>query len=61
MLVDGFFMGVRAPLGARSVVFSYEPGPVFWGRVISIAAGVLVLLGLGNLFYFRLHDTYFRS
>ena len=60
-LVDGFFMGVRAPIGARSVVFSYEPGPVFWGRVISIAAGVLVLLGLGNLFYFRLHDTYFRS
>ena len=59
--VDGFFMGVRAPRGSRSVVFSYEPGTVFWGRVISIAAGVLVLLGLANLFYFRLHDTYFRS
>ncbi len=59
--VDGLFMGVRTPRASRSVVFSYEPHTVFWGRVISIVAGVLVLLGLGNLFYFRLHDTYFRS
>ncbi len=59
--VDGFFMGVRVPKGSRTVVFSYEPQPVFWGRVISIATGVLVLLGLANLFYFRLYDTYFRS
>ena len=59
--VDGLFMGVRVPKGSRAVVFSYEPQPFFWGRVISFATGLLVLFGLGNLFYFRLHDTYFPA
>jgi len=58
---DSLFMGVDTPKGSRAIVFSYEPEPVYWGRIVSTGAGILVLLGLGNLFYFRLHDSYFRT
>ncbi|HKA04161.1 MAG TPA: YfhO family protein, partial [Acidimicrobiales bacterium] len=46
--VDGFFVGVRVPVGAHVVHFEYEAPGLRLGLWLAMAGGVLVLLALAR-------------
>ena len=54
LTVDGLFRGVQVGPGKHEVEFRYEPSSVDLGRNISLAAAIVLLLGLCHLAIHRL-------